>query len=265
MADEERDSVDRFGYEWVKYDTLLPMHEEQFLLWTCLIKKEEWKNKKILDVGCGTGRNSFWPLTYGALYSVAIDLDDRSLDVARKMLKDFPNSKVEKNSAYNIPYKREFDITYSVGVIHHLEKPELALENMHGATKEGGKLLIWVYGKENMTLYVKLLDPFRKYIFSKLPLPITHFLSIFPTVILYILLKVGLGKIKYFNLIRKFSFRHLRSIIFDQMLPHIANYWTKGEVYNLMKLTGLINIKIASVNNMSWCCIGEKASTTPNR
>ncbi len=69
---------------------------------------------------------------------------------------------------------------------------------------------------------------------------------------------MGLGNIEYFKLIRKFSFWHLRSIVFDQMLPSIANYWKKDEVLHLMKKTGLKNIKIAQVNDMSWCAVGIK-------
>jgi SAM-dependent methyltransferase len=60
-------SPDRFGYEWGKYCEILPIYQEQFDRWTSpLINKSEWKEKKFLDVGCGIGRNSYWPLIYGA-------------------------------------------------------------------------------------------------------------------------------------------------------------------------------------------------------
>jgi len=75
---------------------------------------------------------------------------------------------------------------------------------------------------------------------------------------LWILIKLGFGKIGYFNLIRQFSLGHLRLVIFDQMLPCIANYWTKAEVYNLMKNAGLQNILLKQVNGMSWCALGTK-------
>ena len=250
--------VSRFGYEWHKYNDILPIYEEQFLRWSSLISKEEWQDKEVLDVGCGMGRNSYWPLTYKAKHVTAIDLDDRSIASSRHTLKNFSNCTIQKMSAYEITYENQFDITFSIGVIHHLDNYKLALKNMYQATKPGGKMLIWVYGKENMNGFVKLLNPFRKYIFSKLPIPVTHFLSLFPTMILFALLKANFGKIEYFNLIRKFSFNHLRSIIFDQMLPNTANYWTKEEVLHLMKECQLHDIHIQSVNNMSWCCVGTK-------
>lgn len=91
-----------------------------------------------------------------------------------------------------------------------------------------------------------------------MPVCITHFLSLFPTIGLWLFLRLGFGKIEYFNLLRKFSFRHLRSIVFDQMLPHIAHYWKNEEVEALMKNAGLSDITLTHVNGMSWCARGKK-------
>ena len=254
----KKGSPDRFGYEWSVYNKSLPIYEEQFKRWTTLISEQEWKDMTLLDVGCGTGRNSLWPIKYGAKKVVAIDVDEGSLNSARENLKDFSNAEVKKMSAYDIEYTDHFDISFSIGVIHHLEFPEKALSKMFQATKHGGKVLIWVYGYENSEWVVKYLNPIRKFLFSKLPIKFTHFLSLFPTAAIYLLVRMGLGKIEYFRLIRKFSFWHLRSIVFDQMLPSIANYWKKDEVLSLMKKTGLKKIEIAQVNDMSWCAVGIK-------
>lgn len=254
----KKGSPDRFGYEWSVYNKILPIYEEQFKRWTSLIPEHEWKGKDLLDVGCGTGRNSIWPIKYGANRVVAIDVDDGSLKSAKENLKEFSNAEVNKTSVYDIKYADQFDITFSIGVIHHLEFPEKALIKMFQATKKGGKVLIWVYGYENSEWVVKYLNPLRKFLFSRLPIQFTHFLSLFPTAIIYSLVRMGLGKIEYFKLIRKFTFWHLRSIVFDQMLPSIANYWKKDEVLELLKKTGLKNIQITHVNDMSWCALGIK-------
>jgi hypothetical protein len=42
------------------------------------------------------------------------------------------------------------------------------------------------------------------------------------------------------------------------MLPCIANYWKRDEVINLMEKVGLKDVKIAHVNDMSWCAVGIK-------
>jgi hypothetical protein len=92
-----------------------------------------------------------------------------------------------------------------------------------------------------------------------MPIGLTHFCSNILTAILWLALRVGIGRIEYFRLIRTFTFRHLRSIVFDQMLPRIANYWRRDEVETLLRDAGLTNIQLAPVNNMSWCAVGTKS------
>src|SRR5262249_25637734 len=154
------------GYEWNVYSELLPQYEEQFKRWTVLIPPEEWRGRSFLDVGCGMGRNSYWPMAYGASEGVAIDVDKNSLAAARRNLAALPHATVRELSAYEIDYADRFDIVFSIGVIHHLEAPELALAQMVKAARPGGEVLIWVYGLENNEWLVHFLDPIRKRLFS---------------------------------------------------------------------------------------------------
>src|SRR6266702_2718651 len=128
-------SPDRFGYEWHTYSQLLPEYEEQFRRWTAHLKAEDWRELTFLDVGCGMGRNSYWPMTYGAAGGLAIDVDDRSLAAARRTLARFVKMRIEKRSAYEIGCEDEFDLVFSIGVIHHLQYSKQALASMEEATK----------------------------------------------------------------------------------------------------------------------------------
>ena len=85
-SDDLKGSPERFGYEWDVYAEILPEHEEQFRRWTAPLEPRDWRGKDFLDVGCGMGRNSYWPLKYGAAGGVAVDIDERSLESARRNL-----------------------------------------------------------------------------------------------------------------------------------------------------------------------------------
>jgi hypothetical protein len=61
---------------------------------------------------------------------------------------------------------------------------------------------------------------------------------------------------RIFKLLARFDLAHLRSIVFDQMLPRIAHYWPREGVIELMAEAGLEDVRIASVNEMSWSAIG---------
>lgn len=251
-------STDRFGYEWGRYAELKAIYEEQFRRWTPFLTPEDWRGKSFLDVGCGMGRNSYWPMRYGAAGGRAIDLDERSLASARRTLADHPTVRVERCSAYDLADRDRFDIAFSIGVIHHLERPDLALANMARAVKPGGTVMVWVYGRENNGWIVHLLDPLRKALFSRLPIGLVHRLSWLPAAGLWLALRLGLSRLEYFRLIRRFDFAHLRSIVFDQMLPSIANYWTRDEVEALMTGAGLADVRLAWVNEISWAAVGTR-------
>jgi SAM-dependent methyltransferase len=251
-------SPERFGYEWHTYAEMRPEYEEQFRRWTAHLSPEDWRGKFFLDVGCGMGRNSYWPMTFGASGGVAIDVDERSLGSARRTLARYPQVEVRACSAYDIADAGRFDIVFSIGVIHHLEAPEKALAAMARAAKPGGKVLIWVYGRENNGLVVHVLTPLRKLLFSRLPIGFVHHLSLYPSAALWLALRLGLKSTEYFRLLRRLEFRHLRSIVFDQMLPKIANYWPRDTVEGLMRRSGLADIRLAWVNQVSWSAIGTK-------
>jgi SAM-dependent methyltransferase len=255
---EFRGSADRFGYEWSAYTEVIPQYEEQFRGWTVHLAPEDWRGKTFLDVGCGMGRNSVWPMNYGAREGCAVDVDDRSLASARRNLARFPNVEVAHASAYELPFIDRFDIAFAIGVIHHLDDPERALQRMVRAVKPGGKVLIWVYGQEGNRWLVTLLDPLRRALFSRLPITLVHHLSLYPAVPLWFLLRLGLQPIKYFELLARLGFSHLRSIVFDQMLPRIAHYWPRETVVALMKGAGLEDIRVAQVNEMSWSAVGTR-------
>jgi SAM-dependent methyltransferase len=251
-------SPDRFGYEWDRYSAIAPQYEDQFRRWLPFFSPADWRGKRFLDVGCGMGRNSLWPMTYGAAGGVAVDIDDRSLAAAQRTLADFPAVQVRKCSAYDLPWRNEFDVTFSIGVIHHLEFPDRALRAMVAATKPGGTVAIWVYGRENNGWILWALNPARKILFSKLPVSWVNTIALAPTALLWLLLRGGFARTEYLRLLRTFSFWHLRSIVFDQLLPRISNYWRRDEVEAIVRRAGLQDVELAWVNEMSWAARGRR-------
>jgi SAM-dependent methyltransferase len=254
----KRGSPERFGYSWDRYSEILPDHEEQFLRWTQPLAREDWKGVRFLDAGCGIGRNSFWPLRYGAAAGVLVDVDERSLARARDNLAGFPNASILHHSIYDLVESAAFDIVFSIGVVHHLEFPELAVRRLAEAAKPGGQVLVWLYGRENNAWIVRFANPLRKALFSRLPLWLVHSLSWPITAALWCALRLGLQPIDYFKLLRRFSFRHLRAIVFDHMIPQIAQYYTQSEAETLLRNAGLVDVKSVWVNEMSWAVSGRR-------
>lgn len=252
-------SEHRFGYEWDKYSWITEDYEKQFLNWTAPLTPSDWKGKRVLDAGCGMGRNSLWPMKWGAASLTAFDFDERSVERARETLSDYPTAEVFYKSIYEISWKDSFDVAFSIGVIHHLKDPKRAVANMVAALRPGGKFLIWVYGYEGNEWIVRFVDPVRVHITSKLPLPIVHFLSYFCSVPLYVFVKIFKGPSKYLKQLSTFNFWHVHSIVFDQLIPDVANYWKKEEVIALVEGLPLTDVMVTPPPNHSgWILTAVK-------
>jgi SAM-dependent methyltransferase len=223
---------------------MTPAYERQFRNWTHPMQPDDWKGKKVLDAGCGMGRNSYWPLKWGAESLTAFDHDSRSVARAKDTLKEFSNAEVVFKDIYAIDWKNEFDIAFSIGVIHHLNEPKHALERMVEVLKPGGKMLLWLYSYEGNEWIVRFVNPVRVSITSKLPPILVHFISYFCSIPLYLFAKTIRGPSNYLRQLSTFSFWHLHSIVFDQLIPDVANYWTKDEARKLLENFALRDIHV---------------------
>ena len=56
----------------------------------------------------------------------------------------------------------------------------------------------------------------------------------------------------YYRRLRTLSFKNVESIIFDQMLPHIAHYWTRADMERLAGALEGGRLRIEFVQGNSW-------------
>ncbi len=104
------------------------------------------KRSKILDVGCGNGRNLL-PFKGHDLYG--LDFSREMLMFAKKFSdKHDLNIKLVQGDARSLPFKSNtFDLILSIAVLHHLRNPLIALMEIHRVLKPGGTLVASVWNK----------------------------------------------------------------------------------------------------------------------
>jgi SAM-dependent methyltransferase len=112
---------------------------------------ERWKNRRVLEVGCGLGTDTINFARAGA-YVTAVDLSEESLDLARKRAKiygvedrvRFVAADAELLSEFVEP--QPYDLVYSFGVIHHSPHPERILQQLRSYfVSVGSTLKVMVY------------------------------------------------------------------------------------------------------------------------
>jgi 2-polyprenyl-3-methyl-5-hydroxy-6-metoxy-1,4-benzoquinol methylase len=115
---------------------------------------EQWKGKKVLEIGCGIGTDTINFARHGAQVT-AVDLSEKSLDLARDHVRTFGFQKSVRFLCGNAEELSRFvpvevyDLVYSFGVIHHTPHPERVLEQIRQYTRPGTMLKIMVYHRRS--------------------------------------------------------------------------------------------------------------------
>ena len=103
-------------------------------------------NSKILDAGCGNGKNMIYFKKNGHTVK-GIDFSDSLLKICKSKDLDVLNSDIR-----NLPFDNNtFDNTISIAVIHHLSTHEdriKSIKELLRVTKKDGKILITVWAIE---------------------------------------------------------------------------------------------------------------------
>ncbi len=260
-------SAENFSYEWKTFSELSDKYREQFLDWLAPVPADFFKDKVVLDCGCGKGRHTHWSAKFGARDVIGIDLGT-TVEVAYKNTREFDNVSVIQCDIYKMPLKPAFDFSYSIGVLHHLPNPAAGFGAMCAQLKPGGRVSAWVYGREGNGWIVYLLNPVRKLITSRLPLAITKVIAFCLTCILQPALKIiykpinemhflkSLRRLLFYNdylyYISKFNFKENYSIVFDHLLAPTAFYIKRDDFASWFTNNNLQDVKIEWHNKNSW-------------
>jgi SAM-dependent methyltransferase len=261
---EQKATADAFGYEWTHYSTLTDADRKEFLAWISPLAPAEFKDKVVLDAGCGKGRHIFLAAQFGARTVVGVDLSD-AVEAAFRNTRHLSNVHVIQADILDLPFKNLFDLAYSIGVIHHLPVPKSGFLSLCSHVKPGGRVSTWVYGKEGNLWIEKLVDPIRKNITSRLPRLTTRCLCFFPAAILFTGLKLLYRPAKKHGWLKKllpysdylcsisdYSYSENFWNVFDQLVAPTAFYHSKDEVVDWFKTAEASHVEIGRHNNNSW-------------
>jgi len=108
-----------------------------------------FKNKEVLDMGCGSGRFTAAFSKLGAKSVIGVDKGKLGLNIARIYAKknNIKNVKYINASVLNLPFKNEkFDYIFCKGVLHHTGNLEKGLEEFNRVMKKGGAGFLYLYG-----------------------------------------------------------------------------------------------------------------------
>jgi SAM-dependent methyltransferase len=255
-------TIDDFGRQWTRFDKyggfvssveLLADHFGPYPVdLVC--------GKTVIDVGAGTGRFCVALLQAGASKVIAVE-PSQAVDIIRRDLGDDPRLIILNIKGEAIPSSVQADCAVSLGVLHHIPEPAPVVNAVYRALRPGGKFIVWLYGHEGIRIYLALAAVLRAltkripdFALARIVVGIDALLV--PYMKLCRLLPLPLHS--YLNdVLSKFPTQNRRVVIFDQLRPTYAKYYTRSEAEQLLK-SAPFEVEVYGRRGYSWIVVGTK-------
>jgi SAM-dependent methyltransferase len=192
VENDKRATAAGFGWQWQHFTQEDERYAEQFLGWIAPVTPDFFRNKIVLEGGCGKGRHTQLAARWGACDVVGIDLSV-AVETAFAATRALPNAHIIQADIYHLPLARKFDYAFSVGVLHHLPDPRGGFRALAAKVKTGGHISAWIYGAENNEWITRFVNPVREKITSRLDQRALLQLSKVPAACLYAATKLVYG------------------------------------------------------------------------
>ena len=269
---EKQETATNFGWQWTHFTQEDTLYADQLLGWLKPVTPDFFKDKVVIEGGCGKGRHTQLAAQWGARDVIGIDLS-AAVDSAYASTRDLPNAHIVQTDIYNLPFKQAFDYAFSVGVLHHLPDPKAGFESLASKVKKGGYISAWVYGAENNEWITRWVNPVREKLTSKMNQRALLQLSKVPTVSVYLATKLIYGPLNrskggesiarhlfyndYLKAIAPFGWREQHTIVFDHLVAPTAFYISRAEFETWWRDINAEDVVITWHNKNSWCGFGR--------
>jgi 2-polyprenyl-3-methyl-5-hydroxy-6-metoxy-1,4-benzoquinol methylase len=126
----------------------IEFNKETFMwrFYKLLLNGCDFRGKKVLEMGCGTGINTITMAKYGAKITF-LDFSKNALNIVKRNMESAGvTGELVLGDIFDYDISNEFDIVHSEGVVEHFTGPErqLVVEKHANAAKKGGNVVLIV-------------------------------------------------------------------------------------------------------------------------
>lgn len=253
-----------FGEQWTRYPEASGYYASLRLLedvLSPLIDPADIRGARVGEIGSGQGRIVRMLAAAGAERIVALE-PSVAFDVMVRNVEGL-GDRVECVRADGSAFPpKELDLIVSIGVIHHIPDPAPTVQAAYRALRRGGRFFVWVYAREGNEAYLRFALPLRR-LTTRLPsgavgaaawvlvLPATlyaHACRFLPLPLRDYARRV-FGRVPW---------RVRRIIIYDQLKPACAEYYTRERAERLLRDGGFGDVAAYHRHGYSWSIVGTK-------
>ena len=254
-----------FGEQWTRFTTNDGFYGSLDLLRDIcepLVPIAAFQGRVVAEIGSGTGRIVQMMLAAGAARVVALEPSVAFEVLERNMAPFGDRVELHRETGDRLPANLDLDLVVSIGVIHHIPDPAPVLRAAFRALRPGGRILVWLYGHEGNSAYLSLVLPLRR-LTTRLPpgvtLALARVLSAMFTMYIGVSRVVPLPLRGYIqNVIGNFTPARRTEVIYDQLKPAYAKYYTREEAIDVIRSAGFVDIGIHHRHGYSWTVTGVR-------
>ena len=257
--------IDDFGDQWLAFrdnDGYYASREMMADVCGPDFNLDDIHGKRVLDVGSGTGRIVNMLASFSPAKIYAVEPSDAFAVMAENTKHHGAMIERLKISGDAVPHDLNLDYAFSIGVVHHIPNPKPVMDAIFTAMKQSGTAVIWLYGREGNGLYLclyKSLSFFTKKMPDRALNGLAGFLNILLDGYIWLCRYIPLPMRKYaLNVLAKLDRPVRKLVIFDQLNPAYAKYYTAAEARALLEDSGFTNVRLYHRHGYSWTVFGEK-------
>jgi SAM-dependent methyltransferase len=254
-----------FGDQWTKFRANDGLYASIAMLadhLSPLVDVEDLRGKIVADIGSGTGRIVNMLIAAGVAKVYALE-PSASFSVLCTNVAD-AGDRVECRQLRGdeLPEEPKLDMVVSIGVVHHIPSPKPVIDAAFRALRPGGRIFLWLYGREGNEAYLRFALPIRR-LTTRLP----HTLLLVLCAILNVALApyIWLAKRKSVPLrdyltevLGRYPWKTRLLIIYDQLNPAYAKYYSEEEARDLLERSGFTNVTTYHRHGYSWSATGTR-------
>jgi SAM-dependent methyltransferase len=272
IEEDKAATASSFGWQWKHFTQIDPRYGEQMLGWLAPVGPDFFKDKVVLEGGCGKGRHTLLAARWGARDVVSIDLSE-AVETAFAATRGSESVHIVQADLLNLPLARSFDYAFTIGVLHHLPDPYAGFKSLASKIKPGGHFSVWVYGAENNGWITSVVSPLRERFTSRMNRRALLHLSKLPTAAVYAATKLVYGPLirskrgaaiarrlfygDYLSSISGFGWREQHMIVFDHLVAPTAAYISREEFEKWWEAIRASEVVIGWHNKNSWRGFGR--------
>jgi len=231
-----------FGVQWNTFDVVREEEDSEVFKVKTSLNPKELRGKIVLDAGCGGGRYAFLLGKAGAQV-IGVDLS-AAVQKAKSICQNLPNVQIIQGDLLNLPFSPgQFDLVYSIGVLHHTPDTRKAFQAVAKMVKPAGKLAVWVYRKNTMPQ--EWINSSLRAVTSRLPHSILKPVTFFMGAILGGIPVLNITLSRLVSLGSSVPDWRLRACdAFDWYSPKFQFHHSPEEVLDWFKEEGFTNVRL---------------------